>query len=401
MKCIFCADQKNFSVFCQVSEDFMFTCWVLSNFKKHVQNYHIAKPHKLKNGNLNEKLAESTSRKEEIPTGIPTNDTKSISEEQEFVNLQSKGVKMSFSEEILTNDTQSVSEEQELVNLQNKNTEMCNDVTIFLKIGPFIDSGDSVNHEQNMLTDMELNFDTESKTDEYENLLYTQLADQNNEMNSAILTNGEVLEDVAFYVNGAVSGSIKVATTKADGSCLFSALAHQLFHEKLYSKQHNDSVKKLREDVVTYIKENRGLFEHEIKGRLYESKSFKRNENFETQCNFFLNFCLSNSRFWGGSESIKAISQLYKVNIIIFNENGSCYIANKFDPTYEKLVAIAFRLAAPHVENKKKNIERNPRRNHYDSVCKIEITDIYVCTKDLMKIILKTEKNTNECIVLN
>lgn len=80
---------------------------------------------------------------------------------------------------------------------------------------------------------------------------------------------------------------------------------------------------------------------------------------------------------WGGSQTIKAVSLLFEVNILIINENGSFYYTNGFDPNYKKTIMIAYRLSA---------VKSSPaRRNHYDSVGNISVENILVISESLAK----------------
>lgn len=194
---------------------------------------------------------------------------------------------------------------------------------------------------------------------------------------------GDVQEDTAY---------LQLAKIKGDGNCLFRALAHQLFQEKLNTSKQNKSTKKLRADLVEYIKSNYADFEHELKGSVLDRKSTASIiEDIESDCRFYLNHCLQKSGCWGGAECIKAASRLYKVNVIIVNENGPCYLVNGFNSSYKRCVILAYRLASIKGDD---NI-----RNHYDSVTGIDQNDIFKCMKSMVQIVLKAFFGENENVV--
>lgn len=81
---------------------------------------------------------------------------------------------------------------------------------------------------------------------------------------------------------------------------------------------------------------------------------------------------------------------IYKVNIIICNEAGPCYMINEYDFNYKNCLVVAYwELGNPM---KEKNAKIN--RNHYDSVTRIEQRDIYHIMKDLMQSIQSKDVNT-------
>lgn len=72
-------------------------------------------------------------------------------------------------------------------------------------------------------------------------------------------------------------------------------------------------------------------------------------------------------------ESIKANSDINKVNVLVFNENDTFHFHGHFNPTYERTVAIAFR--------KFINSKITQNKNHYDSIIEIDSNDVSDCVK--------------------
>lgn len=144
------------------------------------------------------------------------------------------------------------------------------------------------------------------------------------------------------------------------------------------SAQQNATVAKLRREVINFIKENFESFQYELKNSIYDH-NVNSNADFvitnvkedRQACLTFLENLKQDSE-WGGAESLKAVSLIYKKNIIILNENGGIHIPN-FSPKYESCVILAYRLASS---------DTKLIRNHYDSVVNIEESDIYSVQKD-------------------
>lgn len=144
---------------------------------------------------------------------------------------------------------------------------------------------------------------------------------------------------------------ISIVEIAKDGNCLFGALAHQIFCCNVNTLAHHDKVAKLRADVVKHLNENMESFECLLKWRT---------ENTEIDSYSFVNDLLSQPGYWGGEESLKAISEMYQVNIIIFNEGSTPLLPNGFNFDYKQTVWIAYRYDGIACS-----------RNHYDSVYKI------------------------------
>lgn len=174
--------------------------------------------------------------------------------------------------------------------------------------------------------------------------------------------------------------SIQVVSAPEDGNCLFTSLVHQLSDHQMVSTDMKSARGQLRAEVVKYIQENRDLFEFEIKGRVYdnlERQTSPKEINLETECTFFVNQLLPRNKYWGGSETLKAVSIMQEVNIVVFHEDGPCTIINPFGKIFEKTTCV--RLANSSSNSTKETI----LRNHYDSVTDIESDVIYSIAQSL------------------
>lgn len=94
----------------------------------------------------------------------------------------------------------------------------------------------------------------------------------------------------------------------------------------------------------------------------------------DKECLFFLNQILPINRCWGGAETLKAVSIIYKVNIIIFYEEGPCRVVNS--DFHDKTICIAYR-----IDRTKEELIRN----HYDSVSDIQSDAIYASVQQIIK----------------
>lgn len=207
------------------------------------------------------------------------------------------------------------------------------------------------------------------------NIVYTQLSSQITLMMSAVMTNSESQEQIFFKTNDNDLEALTVAEIPGDGSCLFSALVHQLENGKINGKTHQSATTKLRSDVVKYIlnEENYPKFAHQLQGRIYDFKNKSDIENITVECKLFVKFVLSQNKCWGGAETISAVSEMKQVNIALFCENGPCYMQPKFNKHYNRTICIAYRQAT----NKDVTTNEKIVRNHYDSVCDMSSDALY------------------------
>lgn len=226
--------------------------------------------------------------------------------------------------------------------------------------------------------------------------MFTQLTVQMIKMKNTVSVHKEPKEKFDFQLKDDALATIHVTAIKKDGNCLFSALAHQIFHVKLNSSEHEKATMDLRQESVNYIKGNFHEFAHDIRGRVLDKMPSTKTQDIEKECTFFINQCLTRAGCWGGFESIKAISKLHKINILIFCENGAYYFANRFDAGYNASVCLAFRDA-----NRLKKKNAGTVKNHYDSVVDIDTHTLSECSEYCAKISHKTECNINSDSIIS
>lgn len=232
---------------------------------------------------------------------------------------------------------------------------------------------DENGNESVVILDEILNRNKNIKHDDPEQL-FNQLSSQLTNVMASVLQNNEHAEEIIFTLNTSPK-KISVAVVPGDGSCLFSALTHQLWMHKINSKRHIEATKQLRADVVQHILDNFPFFEYHLKDRVYETKSSKEITDMSMECKLFVRYALANSKTWGGVETLLAVSNLYSTNIAVFNENGVCTKYKKADECYERTIAVAYRL----------NAKEGQIRNHFDSVFEANATDLYSAARHIAK----------------
>lgn len=182
------------------------------------------------------------------------------------------------------------------------------------------------------------------------NVIRLQIREQNSRLQKSYSRNIPQTSNMIFIL-GNKSTPISVVEISKDGDCLFGALAHQIFCLDVKSPAHHGKVAKLRADVVKHLNENMESFKFVLECRT---------ENTGIDSHDFVNELLSQPGYWGDTESLKAISEMYKVNIIIFNECDTLFLPFGSNCDYKQTVCIAYRYDAT-----------KSSRNHYDSVYKI------------------------------
>lgn len=211
-----------------------------------------------------------------------------------------------------------------------------------------------------------------------EDSLFLQMSKHNIQMINGSLINNEKIVDFFVQIDSELKPSsvIKICKIEGDGSCLYGSLSHQLFSSKINSCDHRTQTINLRKDCVDYLQSNLERMEPYIKGQVYEMcdkrKINTKNIDLKQEILNFTKITLPSANTYGGMESIKSISELYKVNIITINEDGSCHIG-AFNVKYERMAFIAFR-----------------NGNHYDSVVEIDTKTLSMYAHKLASDISRT-----------
>lgn len=352
VRCIICdyekrAKNKPKQVYYSSGSDY--PCWVLSNFANHLKNMHNLIFHELKTNlvELPDKNDDSTECK---PDQLIDRSNANIS----------PNLKSDKSVECL-NDSGENEQEESVVCLN-----------------------DSVKISRKSSQHMEIIHD-----------MYTQISHQITVMISAVLKNAESQEKMIFRLDDNAPKQLVVAKVPGDGNCLFSAIAHQLENKRINGKNHQAATNKLRTDVVKYILDNYSKFSHQLRDRVYElrekngtaknkaKKTTDDTENIDTECKLFVKLALSKTSTWGGAETIHAVSEMKQINIVLFNEDGPCYMLTNINANHKRSICIAYRQAW----NGDGEVI-NTVRNHYDSVCDMDSKVLY----DAAQLIVSKQK---------
>lgn len=260
--------------------------------------------------------------------------------------------------------------------------------------GELLDIGND--HENSTTVDLKVELLPDGEFAKIHGEIYTQISNQLGRMNDSVLSHGEKEHNMQFNITNSQC-KLQVVKIPSDGSCLFGALIHQLFGTGIKSDEHRKLTAKLRADVVTHIKLNVESFEHELKGAVLNTFEGKKVRNMKQKCIDFLHKELPDESTWAGVESFRAVCEMENLNILVVNEGGTGYFSPcSFDRNLTQTVLVAFRLKTKTLEANASNINRN----HYDSVVRMEQSDVYDLAKSLASIAWKKENAKNETINL-
>lgn len=176
--------------------------------------------------------------------------------------------------------------------------------------------------------------------------------------------------------------SMGVCEILMDGNCLFNAVCHQLHRLEIESEQHKAAMDKLRKDVVDHIEKNMPAYSFILKDRIYQTNpAMKPIVDLEKETKCFLEK-LSKDKYWGGYESLHAISNIHKKNIIIINENDEPNMILEFTPDFNESIIIFM----------------NSIRNHNESVVNIDSQVIIALSNEIIDKQTKSHISGNDII---
>lgn len=310
--------------------------WVVANFDAHIKRVHKSSLHG------------STAIEEKKL--LNTNQIESVSAMKSNSDLKNDNIELSTSQSNLT---------------QNDDQMHSNDQTI--------PAGTESNVKVEIIQiDSDADLTVLDEPDKYEEELSIdkQISAQIIKMMGSVLMNGDVQTQMAFQLNE--NDQIRHLSTvkmNADGDCLFSSLCHQRFRHRANSKQHIEETNQLRADVVAHIlkPENFPKFKFTLQDHVYERKLKSQITDMEAECKHFVRDVLSKRGVWGGMETIKAASDIFECNILVYNEHGSCTVTRNSDRKYSQTLIIAYRYM---------KIRGEEISCHYDSVTDLDPASI-------------------------
>lgn len=88
--------------------------------------------------------------------------------------------------------------------------------------------------------------------------------------------------------------------------------------------------------------------------------------------------------WWIGTETLKAVSLMLEINILVFTETGNTYFAHRFNPHFGRTLIIFFRIS-----DSSNNDLSNAKKNQYGSVIKVDKNIVSEFVNDLIQKYLK------------
>lgn len=235
-------------------------------------------------------------------------------------------------------------------------------------------------------------------TESCEDIIYGQLETQTMKMTKCTERNNENVLTNNFGFRQAKlkqEKAIRFCKMDSNGDCFFLATAHQLYKAKVGSGEHIQQAIQLRTEVVKHIKENFSSFFHDLKSRIDIARNATDSE-IKTACLQFLDGKLCKPGTWAGMESIKAISDMKNVNIVVMNDDGTSHLPNHLKPEAIMTLQLFFGTAT------KKVAKTNKERVHYDSIVAIHSNRISSMAREIgeaeghyTKFVAETAKSVN------
>lgn len=228
---------------------------------------------------------------------------------------------------------------------------------------------------------------TQHSANNQSGLMFRQISTQLTKMLTATLSNREQIEEMAFELTEDKILHSKVARIRPNGACVFGTIAHQMIGQKINSDEHVNATKQIRKDVVHYISSHFSSFAKELKDRVYAEINPNAIKDMDKECKTILNDYLPLDHYWGGAETLKAVREMYKVNVLVLNERGTCHFFNHFNEEYNRTLLLAFRLQ--DITATEIDVDSY---NHYDSVYDIssdtipQIIDFLLKRMERMKV---------------
>lgn len=342
IKCILCGDDSSKRVtYYQPGNRTAY--WVLSNFTSHLEKKHKLVPARSKSTNkTNKKIKINADSSSTLKFNENRSDDSS-NETHNFVPLN----------EISQHDSNCNLLGECVINLENENEDYSLEIVEVEIAQPNMQPSEISN-----------------------SWLYSQIAEQVRKMIAAQLTHSECTEQMEFKFKNQDARIVYIIKIPGDGNCLFTSIAHQLWPTAVTSAECKENAKKIRATVVEHILANIKMYQMYIEDNLYQIKSLNNDDaSIETKCKMWVRHVLSRQGNWAGIESIKAVSHIYRVNVVTFHECGTVTMVQAAKQHFDRTIILAYRFYL-------KDDERI--YNHYDSICDMDSDTILTASEFIM-----------------
>lgn len=153
---------------------------------------------------------------------------------------------------------------------------------------------------------------------------------------------------------------VTVRIMESNGDCLFAALNNQINGTATSSDQFKFEVESLRKDVIEYIEPRFLGFKEAIKNTMIDANVQPYDDIQDFECMAYLLNVLKNKGEWGGAETLKAITLIHHVNILVLKQDSAYhYFYEGFKEKNTRTIIIVYRCV-------------NKVYNHYDSVMSMD-----------------------------
>lgn len=208
--------------------------------------------------------------------------------------------------------------------------------------------------------------------------LYNQFANQITEIVTENLNNGDAQEQINFKLNQTDTAFLTATKINPNGDCALGSMIHQIHKYPVNSMEHENATKLLRAEICEHIlkPENFESYKHTLEGYLSNKKKKRKMKDTTMECKAYVRNTLAQDGTWAGAEAIHAVSEIHRVNIIVFIEDDDYYI-HSYNRDFVTTIAIAYRKGINNLDE--------TEYNHYDSVSDMDTDTIRKVINSLSK----------------
>lgn len=334
--------------------------WVLANFHKHMRTVHSSIKQKVLKTKKTCSKATKPKLKRKIKSEFNPDEV-----ESKHKSVECNMIKLECNSDAIVSEIESVEHQMiksECDSVEIKSEDKSVEFIHNMDSECDIDAGeDSIADKYNFSVEY---VPVEKTSDDSELWLFQQISDQINQTVCASIVSSDIQDTMQFTLKQQ-SKRLTLIKIKDDGNCLFSAITHQLWPGSTTDKTHIKKTKQLRSDVVEHIlkPDNFSMYEIAVQETMGSTNNLDVADA-TIKSKLWVRNKLSRSGKWGGLETIKAVSNMYRVNVVIFNEDSACYMIKGSDAEFERTILLAYRLGI--------GTDGEAVYNHYDSVCDMD-----------------------------